>query len=309
MLNNLYNKLLDTSIYFSFDKSGFNRHQKNFKKLKTTHIKGRTFLITGGTSGIGASLAKRLLKNGAYVIVTGRSKKRYIENFKNYIDKEEFHLNFIENDLCDFKSIIKLSKEIRKINVLVCNAGAMPDELQIIEDKYNSIFASQVVGHFLLIKSLIHFQRFSDKPAIHFNSSGGMYPVKLSTKDLKYENKKYDKANAYAVAKRAQVILSEELAKRYPHIMFSSSHPGWVVTPGLEESLKGFVKFTRNRLRSAAEGADTLFFLCAKAHELESAKFWFDRKKRSTYLIPGTKESEQDRRDLMKLLEDQYNCL
>ena len=42
-------------------------------------LKGRCALITGGTSGIGYSIAKAFLNAGASVIITGRTRKRLDE--------------------------------------------------------------------------------------------------------------------------------------------------------------------------------------------------------------------------------------
>ena len=39
-------------------------------------LKGRTALITGGTSGIGYEMAKAFVKAGASVVITGRSKEK-----------------------------------------------------------------------------------------------------------------------------------------------------------------------------------------------------------------------------------------
>ena len=50
-------------------------------------LKGRRALITGGTSGIGYSIAQAYLNAGAEVIITGRSKERIdtaVDSLKQY---------------------------------------------------------------------------------------------------------------------------------------------------------------------------------------------------------------------------------
>lgn len=39
-------------------------------------LEGKVALITGGTSGIGKSIAEAFLKSGATVIITGRNEKK-----------------------------------------------------------------------------------------------------------------------------------------------------------------------------------------------------------------------------------------
>jgi thioredoxin reductase len=69
------NRLLDASIFWSFDRSGFQRHELEFTdELRFTA--DATALITGGTSGIGEASALELLKSGVHVTVTGRDARK-----------------------------------------------------------------------------------------------------------------------------------------------------------------------------------------------------------------------------------------
>ena len=59
-------------------------------------LDGANILITGATGLIGSTMVEALMENpwlNCCVYASGRSVKRVCERFRNYIDKESFHLN------------------------------------------------------------------------------------------------------------------------------------------------------------------------------------------------------------------------
>jgi hypothetical protein len=69
-------------------------------------------------------------------------------------------------------------------------------------------------------------------------------------------------------------------------------HPGWADTPGLAIALPGFHRVMGPILRSPQQGADTVVWLAtADTGRLGSGQFWHDRRPRSEYLLPWTRES------------------
>jgi len=286
--------LKDYSIVYSFDRSGYQRHARQFDPIEDNHLIGKRFLITGGTSGIGAALAQRLAEAGSEVIVTGRSAERFEQS-----GLDSLGVAFVPLDMADFKSVMQLN--LPPLDGMVCNAGAMPDQLKLVNNEFDLIFASQVIGHYLLMRRCLESGLLATGGSVHLTSSGGMYLKKLNLDDLCWQEKQYDKVQSYANAKRAQVILNEELARRYPDFVFSSSHPGWVGTEALREALPGFTKRLSKRLRSDDEGADTIYWCLAEGKQLPSGQFWFDRQSRPVYPLPWTRETQTTRQRLMTL--------
>ena len=104
-------------------------------------------------------------------------------------------------------------------------------------------------------------------------TSGGQYAQALDLDDLQSSRGAYDGTRAYARAKRAQVSLIREWARRFggAGIRFDSMHPGWARTPGLVEALPGFARLMGPLLRTPAEGTDTLVWLAtAPADETDA---------------------------------------
>ena len=87
-----------------------------------------------------------------------------------------------------------------------------------------------------------------------------MYTQRLDLSDVGWKRRPFDGVVAYAQTKRAEVILTELWAERLAAagVDVHSMHPGWADTPGVQSSLPRFWRFTRNRLRTSREGADTI---------------------------------------------------
>ena len=123
-------------------------------------------------------------------------------------------------------------------------------------------------------------------------SSGGMYTQKFTLKTLEMSALHYDGVVAYARAKRAQLVLGHEWARRYEtkRIVFHVMHPGWVDTPGISSALPVFHRLMGPLLRKVNQGADTIEWLAANPVALTSSgKFWLDRQERSEYKLSRTR--------------------
>jgi NAD(P)-dependent dehydrogenase (short-subunit alcohol dehydrogenase family) len=114
----------------------------------------------------------------------------------------------------------------------------------------------------------------------------------------------YDGVRAYAMAKRAQVALTQEWAQRFPSpVQFHAMHPGWADTPGVASSLTTFRRITRPILRTAEEGADTIVWLAGvDPIPAPNGSFWLDRAPRSTVRLPRTGAPQAERAALWDLV-------
>ena len=299
----MLNKLLDASIFFSFDLSGFLRHCPEpiaIEDLKT--LKSQTGLITGASSGIGLALAKEIAIYSKQLFLISRKPETSIKEIEN-----EFKVNNcvgLSADMAEPQQVQTALQAMGQVSLdfVVLNAGAMPLVRTLNSLGQEQIFASQVIGHYKLLKYLIDNKLLRSSAKIIWVSSGGMYTHKLDMSDIHFKDRDYDKLKAYANAKRAQVVLNEILAEKYPEYQFAAMHPGWVATPGLSYSISGFAEFMESRLRSPKQGADTIVYLLTRA-KIESGKFWFDRAIRKTVFFKSTLESVVDRVKLLEVCE------
>ncbi len=87
-------------------------------------ITGKTVLITGASSGIGAASARLFAQNGANLILTGRRKKRLDEIGKELTDKYGVNVSLHNFDIRDYDACVNFVDSLKRdVDVLINNAG------------------------------------------------------------------------------------------------------------------------------------------------------------------------------------------
>ncbi len=247
---------------------------------------------------------------GARLVLVGRDPGRLEETARELRDDApDTEVSTVVADMSSLASVRAAADQIiasePRIDVIVDNAGAMFADRQVTPEGFERTFATMVLGPFVLIARLLPRLAESPDPRIVAVTSGGMYTQALPLDDLGFERGAYDGPRAYARAKRAQVAMTREWARRLRDrgIVANAMHPGWADTPGLEASLPGFRKLVGPLLRTPAEGADTTIWLAA-APEARAAtgQLFLDRRRRPFDRVPTTRLSAEDRRALWDLV-------
>ncbi len=302
--------LLDASIYWSFDASGYRRHERRFRSSDLElDLGGRTCLVTGANGGIGLETARGLAERGAEVLMACRDPERGRQAALRIRERAPAaNVQSVELDVSSLSDVRRFARSFvpRRLDALVHNAGLIPARRELTRDGIELALATHVIGPFLLSR-LLEPQLAAAKPGrVVFVSSGGMYTAQLSLADLDWTARPYSGVAAYAQTKRMQVVLAQLLAARWKErgIVAHSMHPGWAETGGLQAQLPGFTRFMARRLRSPAQGADTVVWLCAAQEPAASSgRFWFDRRAVRTHVLPFQGEDPSDRAALWQLCE------
>ncbi len=295
----------------SFDRLGFERHRRRFRPGDLdVDLEGRTALVTGGNSGLGFATADALARLGAHVFLACRDVERGSRARAALCEATgSKRIELAVLDVSDLDSIRSFATTFvpRQLDLLVHNAGLLPDERTLTRDGLELTFATHVVGPHLLTSQLMPRLTSSPDARVVFVSSGGMYTQRLDLDDLAWERRTYDGVRAYAQTKRMQVVLAARWAEalRGTSVRVYSMHPGWADTPGVVRSLPLFHKVTRAVLRTSAEGADTIVWLCAVARAPEpNGGFFFDRAPVREHWLPWTHETSADRDELWRMCEE-----
>lgn len=275
-------------------------------------LAGRTTLVTGATGGLGRATAESLGRLGARVLLVGRDQARLDALRASLIEAhgEDRFPTFVA-DMGSLAGVRAAADAIRaaetRLDVLVDNAGAIHAERTTTADGLEASIALMAVGPFAFVAALMPLLRQSSDARVIAVTSGGMYTQAIDQDDLDGAEVEYNGPRFYARAKRAQVTLIREWARRTAgsSVTFSAMHPGWARTPGLTDSLPGFDRIMGPILRSPAEGIDTILWLATAGRaELGSGQLFLDRRSRPFDRVPWTRQNASQRRRLWDVVVD-----
>lgn len=290
----------------TFTNLGYWWHSRGFDDIDAD-LTGKTAVVTGGTGGLGLETARSLAQLNARVIVVGRNQEK-LDRAAESIGPQAIPMRADLSLMGEIRGLAdQMLTEQRTIDVLVNNVGVLNPERLETDERLELTFAVNLAGQFLLTNLLLS-RMIDSAPARIINvTSGGMYSQKIRPDDLQYRTGDYSGSTAYARTKRAQVIVTEEWARRInpAQVVVHSMHPGWSATAGVESSLPLFYKVMRPLLRTTRQGADTIVWLAADPKPAGfSGAFWFDREQVPTHLMESTRETQAERDDLWNRLVD-----
>ena len=118
--------------------------------MEFMNLKNATALVTGGSSGIGYSIAKTLIDAGTRVAITGRDEK------KLYKAAESLNAVAIRADVANEADVQRTMKEVQQafghLDILVNNAGFGVFKKLVDMDRtsFDAVFATNVTGAMLM---------------------------------------------------------------------------------------------------------------------------------------------------------------
>lgn len=219
-------------------------------------------LVTGGNRGIGYAIAQGLLRKSYKVIITARS----LDNAKQAADKLGGTVIPVELDVSEDASIEKtvatLNQKIDRLDVLVNNAGILPDSkvniITVPREVLDSAMNTNTFGVIRMVQGFLPLlEKSSDARVINVSSGMGSLNGLTTT------------APSYCLSKLAlngaTIMLAESLSSK--RIVINSMCPGWVRTDMGGSSVT----------RTPEQGADTAIWLATEASRNQTGKFWRDR--------------------------------
>lgn len=204
---------------------------------------GKTALITGANRGIGAAIAKRLAREGAFVLLNYRLAKRDAEAVLADIQATGGDGALLPGDVGDPAAVDAMMGEVAKlrdgVDLLVNNAGITRDGLvaMLPLDAWREVLETDLTGPFLLCRAVL-------KPMIRARA-GAIVNISSTTA----VSGRPGQAN-YAAAKGGVIAFTRTLAlEAAPHgVRVNCVIPGFVdtdmlrtLTPKLKETYLGLI--------------------------------------------------------------------
>jgi len=308
MIGDLCDRVLDRSVALGYGTLGLAaRRRLPDWPTDPPRMDGAVVLVTGAASGLGLASAVGFARLGATVHALARSEERAHQATAR-IAAAAPGAEVLPAS-CDVSSLLAIrafaqefaAREPR-LDVLVNNAGVMPDERTRSADGHELTFATHVLAPVALTTLLIRPLAAAAPARVINVSSGGMYGQALPVGDWESEQTAYSPKRFYARSKREEVVVTELLAERLRDrgVFAQAMHPGWADTEGVRRWMPVFRTLTRPIIRTPEQGADTIVWLGAAPEPLEQAgRFWHDRRPRPThYRLGAAPDSEADRQAL-----------
>ena len=187
---------------------------------------GRTFVVTGANSGLGASTARALAAHGATVVLACRNVTKGEAAAKTMPGDVRVQ----PLDLADLASVRAFADSVADVDVLVNNAGVMAVPFGRTADGFEMQVGTNFLGHFALTGLLL--DRIAAR--VVTVSSNAHKAGQINLDDLNWERRRYQRWRAYAQSKLADLVFAYELQRRLTAagspVLSLAAHPGYAST-------------------------------------------------------------------------------
>lgn len=249
--------------------------------MELPDLTGRTVVVTGASSGIGAAAARAFASAGARVVPVGRSPERTAAIGR------ELGVDALVVDFADLVQVRILADRILercpRIDVMAHNAGGIVPRRIGTVDGHELTFQVNHLAPFLLQHLL--GERIAATPGsrVILTSSAASRYGKVDLEDLDSSRGRYRPFKTYATSKLENILFMRELSRRLrgTDTTATAFHPGVVATGFARDSrLAGLAYRTPLRhalLISPEEGAGPLLHLATWPDPNVADGHYFDR--------------------------------
>ena len=227
-------------------------------------LKNKSAIVTGGSLGIGTSIALKLAELGANVAINYRKHKDEAEEVINKVKAMGRKGLVVQADISNFedaqKMIAQVKSEFGSIDILVNNAGVNWDGViwKMTEEQWDSVLNINLKGYFNYVRSVA--------PIFREQKSGKIVNV-TSINGLRG---KFGQAN-YSASKAGIIGLTKTVARELGKygVNVNAVAPGLIETDMMKDAdenvrTQAMADIVLQRMGQPEEVADVVAFLCSE---------------------------------------------
>jgi retinol dehydrogenase-12 len=251
-------------------------------------LAGRTFMVTGGNTGIGRATVAGLARRGGRVYVACRSREKGRRAVADIVAATgNDAVAFLPLDLADLASVRRCAGEFlalgEPLHVLINNAG-VGGQRGITRDGFELAFGVNHLGHFALTAALLDRLASSAPARVVTVASDSHYQARgVDFEAVRRPTASITGMPEYAVSKLCNVLFSQELARRVhgQGITTYALHPGVVASDIWRRVPWPIRPLIKLRMISPEEGARTSLY-CATSDSVatDSGRFYDNSRER-----------------------------
>jgi NAD(P)-dependent dehydrogenase (short-subunit alcohol dehydrogenase family) len=234
---------------------------------------GRTFIVTGANSGLGAATARVLAERGGTVVLACRN----VDKGAAAAATMRGDVSVRRLDLADLASVRAFAAETAEVDVLVNNAGVMAVPLRRTADGFESQLGTNFLGHFAL--TLLLLPVVTDR-VVTVSSKAHRWG-RINLDDLNWQRRRYRRWFAYGQSKLADLLFAYELQRRLQiagsSVRSVAAHPGYAATElqsGIGSWADGIMSLGNRLIAQSAERGALPILYAATMPDVRGGEFW-----------------------------------
>ncbi len=226
-------------------------------------LEGRNAIVTGGSLGIGASIAIKLAEDGANVAINYRRHDAEAKEVAAKIESFGRKALVVKADVSSSEDADRMFKEVidafGKVDILVCNAGINRDRViwKMSEDEWDQVISVNLKGYFI----------YNKRAAAHFKDN--LYGKIVNISSINGLRGKFAQVN-YSASKGGEIAMSKALAKELGkfNVNVNVVAPGMVMTDMAKKIPAEFLnkaldETVLGRIADPEDVANVVSFLCS----------------------------------------------
>lgn len=249
--------------------------------LGSIDLRGKRILVTGTSAGMGIETARALVARGATVIGAVRNMVK-AQDAAGVIHSAAaggggaYHL--VELNLASLSSVRQcadsLSATGELLDLIITNAAVLTKERRLTEDGFERQFATNYLGHFLLVNRLASILRHGAR-VVCLSSSGHRF-ADVELADINFDRTPYDPQIAYSRSKTASILFAVEFDRRHRGrgIRAMAVHPGGAPTELSRELASSDMADVMSAINALNEKAGQPPFFIKTVQQVAATTVW-----------------------------------